>query len=66
MEFNERDKSSIKEYLGYIRTGSKTLADIDDSRYRDELVKLMQEDIDAGRSTGHERRALKLYNERRK
>jgi len=64
MEFTERDQQAIKEYLGYIRAGSKRIYEIDDSRYRDEIAKLMQEDVDAGRSTGHERRALREYNER--
>ena len=64
MEFTERDQHAVDEYLKLIRAGSKRIYEIDDSRYRDELAKLIQEDVDAGKSTGHERRALREYNER--
>jgi len=51
----------LDEYLKYIRNGSKSLKDIDDSRLRDELIKMIEDDIKNDRSTGHERKALKQY-----
>ena len=62
MGITEHDSKTIKEYHQCIRMGSKTIKDIDDGRYRDMIVDIIKTNIKEGKSTGHERKALKEYN----
>lgn len=53
----------LNQHLDCIRTGSKLINDINDDRYRNRLVDMIKDDIANNRSTGHERKAFRIYKE---